>query len=163
MFESAPAAPLDPRLLWKVIPVPKPSGLRAWKVGPHVGVWTHHVGVSQPCWSRLTDGAVLCPHCVDRERVRWIAYLPVCLRSTLHQRVIIISRTAGPVSDSIPIGSPVRFSPPATRGLPTLVAADDGDMPPESERARISTRPPADIRPYLLHLWGVPELLRHYG
>jgi len=163
MFESSPVPQSDPRLHWHVISVPKGDGLRGWKAGPVVNVWCHHVGVSTPCWSRLTEGVILCPHCVARQGVRLIGYQPIYLRPSLAQRVVILSRSMLGVSATIPHAHPVRLTAPPTRGLPVMLSVDADVELSSSAGKAASSRPAVDIRPYLLHLWQVPELTRHFG
>jgi len=160
MFESEEVTPVDPALCWHVVKVGQEVPLRGFVAGPVQVVTCHQWGkVSKPCWSRISKGQLACPRCEDRAARRQIGYLPIWEAQSLKQLVVIVSKTMVPIAQAAPFRSAVMCIMPKTKGLPMKITPEQDIHTHTGNRRLLMTRTPHDIRPYLLHLWGQPELV----
>lgn len=137
---------------WSVESLSGGGVIQGWLAGDPVWVWTHWMGRSLPCHRLISDGALSpCPYCERRSRTSLIGYVPMYEMSG--RPIVVVT----PECHSDALGrlqwcEPVKAVRAKVRGSGIAVLPDRG-------RARyVPTLPsrqgPADIRPWLLRLWG---------
>ncbi len=130
--------------------------VHGWIVGPTEWVVTHHYGVTHPCHSILTAGELVCPHCAARRPTRWTGYVPV--RTETGQPVCaVVGENVRPVVDAIPVWGAVKVFKGEGRTDPVGVTPQR-NVPPWSASLE-ERQTPLDITPWLLTLWGIPEVI----
>lgn len=130
--------------------------VKAWLIGPCVGVETHWLGRTQPCRRYVTGGRLAC-YCEKAKLAKeWKGYVPLLDENGV-QCIGIIGRRYEPVVSKIQLFKPVVLTRLKRAGCPVMVKASDwtdADAPTEGVKQHAR-----DLKPWLLRLWKDKELI----
>lgn len=130
--------------------------LRAWIVGPVVGVETHYLGRTQPCRRYITGGRMRCYCTTSKLGSEWKGYVPLVDENGV-QCFSVIGERYAELAYSIPLFAPVTVARLKRAGSPVCVKQSTWtDQPPPSRNGELRSQ---DIRPWLLKLWGDKSLV----
>lgn len=131
-----------------------------WLAGKTEWVLVHHIGVSKPCYSELSDDALPCPFCKPQCRRDWIGYVPI-FDAGGKRLLVIVQDYAETVVDAIPVHAPVRVRRGGEYHDPVCVESSKwtADKWPAKGRGDQGV----DIFAALLVLWNLPVLKAHFG
>ena len=163
MFKPAIPTPTDPQLEWTYTPVRGGESVRGWIAGNPVAIESHHEDYTKPCRAWISDGKLPCWRgrtCVTR----LVSYVPLYTCPELEKIVVLVSKSVALKIPKCVTHVPVKISRPTTKNNPPLrLNWEAGADFPERQTKQIRNRLPADIRPYLLHLWQDEEICKHCG
>jgi hypothetical protein len=156
---------VDPALKWRYHGIAAGESVRGWIVGPMVVLDTHwklagapgEKDHTEPCLKFLTRGALKC-RCEELPiATRETGYVP--FQTTLGEQIVFTcSKTTGRHVELIGVFTPCEFTRPKVPKAPLKVRTVLEDEVGVITTRNMQRRTPADITPWLLHLWGIPEL-----
>lgn len=160
MFNSKEPREAVTHLDWQICKLDLKESIKGWKSGPHVGVYTHWVGRTVPCASKLTDGVLPCRLCSPSSEPGWTGYLPI---RGFHgeKEIVMFGRREKDQVSKIPYASPIVCMKGRTPKSPIKISIKHFSEwnCPFLGRLRCQD----DIRPFLLKLWKDVELATHFG
>lgn len=158
MFTSKKPQPRPDHLRWKYLRIAPGEQVEAWIAGALVGVDCHWAGCSKPCRDAMTGGKLPCYWCEQKAKRRWVGYLPLYQWQPYRQIVITVSPDVGlGLVETARLGVWSLFG--RTMGVrDPLYVRFPNDHTNRALPVTLHRKGPADIRPWLLHLWQDEEL-----
>lgn len=134
--------------------------IKAWLIGPLVGVETHWLGRTQPCRRYITGGLMKC-YCQTSKLVsEWKGYVPLLDENEVQCFAVIGSRYEEQAI-KIDLFKPVIVTRLKRAGAPVMVKPSDW-TDREAPTAN-GKHVPLDLRPWLLKLWKDEELTKWFA
>ena len=160
MFNSKDPREVKSVLDWQICKLDLKESVKGWKSGPHVGVFTHWIGRTVPCSSKLTDGVLPCRLCSPDSEQSWTGYLPI---RGLHgeKDIVMFGRREKDGVARIPYASPIVCMKGRTPKSPIKISIKHFAEWNCPFLGRVRSQD--DIRPFLLKLWKDRELIEYFG
>lgn len=154
-FESELPSAFWPNEVWFTVAIPRGKPITGYVAGPPIGIQGHWVAKrSRPCADWMTRGEEPCPYCASMVR-RPIVYLPFYSGIAFERLVVILSKTTFQTIRLAQFGdhfTAIQSDVPKTAAI---VRPCPGGGTLKDVRDDLVKQGPQDIRPYLLHLWGM--------
>jgi hypothetical protein len=131
-----------------------------WKSGPHVGLSTHFLGSTKPCIKLITEGKLKCQCELLELRTQWALWMPFIDR-TGQKMVAMSGEGAKEAVSRIPFGAPICVSKGKHSKTPYLIYEEAWTQVPCPYLRSLHFQ--HDIKPWLLQMWQLPELISHFG
>ena len=158
--------PIEPDVIpvekrWRVHKIEPGNQVKGFKVGPLVMVEVHWADPhSKPCRCSITGGKVPCPCKEEMWATRKIGYLP--LQTALGENVVVIlSNSVAAIVKPLKQGAPISLSRSLVPKTPLRYSVWGDYECGAEKRKRVEKYAPANIQPFLLHLWG-DQVLNEY-
>lgn len=162
MFPATVVHELPPALRWRCVSPKKEESVRGVLAGPVVPIITHYVGSrTVPCLEWISEGKLKCPCEELAMGARRTAYVPVVTKD--HEKlVVIVSDGTFRALEGTRPGSSIEVGRGKCLRRPCYVKTIAPDTLGEHFVRKMREAAVHDIRPYLLHLWQLPELFAFF-
>jgi hypothetical protein len=162
MFPQATVHELPPNLRWRTVSPKKEESVKGVLAGAPVAIISHFVAKrTVPCLEWISAGKLPCPCEEIAAAARRTAYVPVVTASG-EKLVVICSDSTLRALEGLSPGGTLEIGRGKCLRRACYVKTLAPDTLPEGFAKKIRELPNHDIRPYLLHLWQIPELYAYF-
>lgn len=160
MFKSQGKPARPDHLRFSYLSLEPGKQVKGWITGPVFGCETHFVGSTKPCLSALTEGELPCKYCTGEFRKSYTVYQPFW-SVECEKMVAILGENMKAVCDALPFGEQIIITKGKHKNRPYKLRPERWSEGDSLYVAKLQAQ--HDVRPWLIQLWAIPELVEKYG
>lgn len=160
MFQSQGKPSRPDHLKFSYLKLDPGKVTKGWISGPSISIDTHFAAGTKPCLNMLTEGKILCKFCIAELRKSFTVFQP--FYSDLGEKMVaLLGENSKELCDALSYGEQIIISKGKHKNSSYRLRQETFTSFACAYLIRLENQ--HDIRPWLLQLWGMPELVQLFG